>query len=576
MSEENYWTRRMIRRLSRRRVLAGGVAAGAAWIAAACGGGSNNRGGAATATKAAGAASGTAAGTAAASAAASAQAGQAGAKQPKKGGTLKWGIEADVASLDPVWTTATVTSEMALNLYDQLFIWDANQKPQPVLVKDYAISPDNLTYTFNLRQEATFDGGRPILAADVVPSVLRWSKNQASGISMFKVVNSWEAKDDHTVVLELKEPYSLVIDSFSTGFGAPFIMTKEAASTAPDQRVDDVTASGPFKLQEWTKGSRLVLKRRDDYKSPPGTPSNLAGARTVYLDSVEIPIIPDQNSRLSALQAGTIDLMTQPLSDYYDQLKGDPNVSILVNGLGSYNVVLLNNTRPPFNNPLARQAVLAATDIDKFMTAGWGKNLWKPCPAIFLCGSPNESKASIDQYNRKDLTKAKQLFQQLQQSGGYDGRPITLLANTTYTWMLNESQVTKQMLESIGFKVDYQTPDWATAVSIRPSKDKWDLFHTGGVHGPGGNDPLRSLPLNPTWFGWYQSAEMDDLKHQYGLATTPDQQKQVLDKVQTLWYKDVPDLLLGVAQFYDAFHTYVKGYNNSPNQTSFWNVWLDR
>ena len=44
--------------------------------------------------------------------------------------------------------------------------------------------------------------------------------------------------------------------------------------------------------------------------------------------------------------------------------------------------------RAPFNNPLARQALQAAVDVDKIMTAGWGK-MWRPCPAVFLCGSTN-------------------------------------------------------------------------------------------------------------------------------------------------------------------------------------------
>lgn len=564
MADSNYWIDRFPRRVSRRRLLGGGAAAGLGLVALACGGSSSKSDSGGTSSNAPG------------GGAQPAGSAQASTKQPKKGGTLRWGIEADVASLDPVWTTATVTFELAMHLYDSLMVYDANLKPQPVALKDYSVSKDNLTYTFNLRDDVSFDGGRPIKAEDAVASIERWSKKAAAGVSLFKVVNSLEAKGDKTFVLETKEPYSIVIDSLTVGGGGPFLMTKEAAGTSADSRVDDVTASGPFKLVEWTKGSKMVLKPRADYKSPPGPVSNVAGARTVYIDTLEIPVIPDQNSRLSALQAGTIDVMTQPLSDYFDQLKGNQQVELQTNANGSYNIILLNNSRPPFNNPLARQALQAAADVDKFMTAGFGKNLWKNCPAIFLCGSPNESKASTDQYNQKNLTKAKELFQKLQQSGGYDGRPITLLSNTTYTWMLNESQVTKQMLESIGFKVDLQTPDWATAISLRPQKDKWDLFHTGGVHGLGANDPLRSLPLSPAWFGWYESAEMQDLQRQYGTATTPEQQKAIIDKVQTLWYKDVPALLLGVAQFYDAYRTYVKGYTNSPIQSTFWNVWLDK
>jgi peptide/nickel transport system substrate-binding protein len=582
MSEQSYWSNRPSRPLSRRQLLRGGAALGLGAFVASCGGDSLPRNGSSAASAPTASRTQTAAGTQAATAtqaAAGTQAAtvtQATAKQPKKGGTLRWGIEADVATLDPVWTTAFVSNELAFHLYDTLFIYDANLKPQPVLVKDFSVSPDNLTYTFNLREDATFEGGRPITSADVIASLQRWGKKAASGVSLFNAVNSLQPSGDRTFVLETKEPYGLVIDSFATGIGAPFIMTKEAASISADQQVNDVTASGPFRLESWTKGSQIVLKPRLDYKSPSGPTSNFAGSRIVYVDSIEIPIIPDDSSRLAALQAGTIDVMTQPTPDYLDQLKSNPQVQVMIRGNGAYDIVLLNNARPPFSNPLARQAVLAATDIDNIMTAGWGKNLWAPCPAIFLCGSPNESSVSTDQYNQKNLPKARQLFQQLVQSGGYDGRAVVILSNTTYPVILNESQVVKQMLESIGFKVDLQTPDWATAVSIRPSKDKWDMFLTNGPNRLGANDPLRSTPLNPSFFGWYQSAEMDGLKHEFGIAVTAQQQKAVIDKVQALWYRDVPDLLLGVGNSYDAVRSYVKGYTNTPNWAAFFNVWLDK
>jgi len=134
-------------------------------------------------------------------------------------------------------------------------------------------------------------------------------------------------------------------------------MTKEAASMPRDQRVADVTASGHFRLDTWTKGSKLVLKPRPEYKSPPGTPSNLAGSRTVYVDSVEIPIIPDHNSRLAALQSGTIDIMTQPLSDYHDQLKSNPQVQTRVNRRGSYSAQA-GQPRPMVQAPLLQVPTL--------------------------------------------------------------------------------------------------------------------------------------------------------------------------------------------------------------------------
>ena len=558
-SSANYWDRK---RLSRRRFIGGsGVAlAGGAAILAGCGDDGEAK---PSATASASAAAATTAGTTAA--------------MPKKGGTIRWGIESDIATMDPVWTTATPTHHMAHNLYEPLFAYDANVKPQPMLVKDYTASPDKLTYTFNLRPDATFEGGRALTSADVIVSIQRWAKRVPAGVVLARSLNSLQAKGDNAFVLETKTPFGPLIDVLATGGGGgsgPYIMTKEAAATPADQKVDEVIASGPFRLAEWSKGTRIVLKPRADYVSGSGTPSNIAGKRTVYVDAVEIPILADDNGRISGLQAGTLDIVTQPSNDYYDQFKKDSQYETQQRFPG-YAVVLLNNSKPPFSNVLARQALQAAIDVEKTLTAGFGDQ-FVVCPTIFLCGSANESKASIDQYNQKDLTKAKRLFQQLVDSGGYDGRPVTYLSNTTLSFIFNASQVVRQTLESIGFKVDFKAPDFATATTLRASKENWDLFHTGGVHGAGQNDPLRPLTLNPAGPGWYDSKEMQALQGEYVAAVTPEQQKAVLDKVQALWYKDVPHILIGQGKVFDVYRKYVKGFSDYPVWGSFFNVWLDK
>jgi ABC-type transport system substrate-binding protein len=141
--------------------------------------------------------------------------------------------------------------------------------------------------------------------------------------------------------------------------------------------------------------------------------------------------------------------------------------------------------------------------------------------------------------------------------------------------MYNMSLVAKPLLESIGFKVDHQTPDWATALAIRANPEKWDLFHTGG-HGPGSTDPLRSTILSPNYVGKYQSARMDELKKEFAAAPTLEVARPTVDKIQTLWYEDVPAIFTGWSHNYDALKKYVKGYDNSSLTSLLWNVWLDK
>ncbi|MGD9890771.1 MAG: ABC transporter substrate-binding protein [Dehalococcoidia bacterium] len=496
-------------------------------------------------------------------------------REPKRGGTLRWGLEATIETLDPTFTAAAVTTQLAMNLYDQLFTWDADQQVKPVLVASHEASSDRRLYRFTLRDDATFEGGRPVLASDVVASIQRWGKTVSSGRQAAALFNSLEARGERSFAIELMEPWSVLIDTLAAGPKAPYIMTEEAASTPIGTPVNDVVASGPFRLQEWVKGSEIILQRREDYAGPPGPSSNAAGSRTVYLNTVDIPIIPDPNSRLAAFQAGTLDALAQPPPDYFDQLNGSSDVEVYEQTIGFYNAIYLNHTRPPFDSQLARQAVLAAVDVDQFMTAGWGTNAWEKCPAIFGCTGPLTSQVGADRFDQKNLTTARQLFQQFQQSTNYDGRPVTLVGNTSYRYMYNMSLVAKSMLEAIGFKVDLQTPDWATALAVRNNPEKWDLFHTGG-HGPGSSDPLRSTILSPSYVGKYTSAALDDLKQQFAKAPSLEQARPVVDEIQALWYDDVPAIFLGVSHNYDALKTYVKGYDNASLASLFWNVWLDR
>ena len=109
------------------------------------------------------------------------------------------------------------------------------------------------------------------------------------------------------------------------------------------------------------------------------------------------------------------------------------------------------------------------------MTSGYGKNLWKASGVIFGESSPNASQVSLDQYNQKNLPKAQQLFQQLQQAGGYDGRPVVILCDSTDDSSVNVGQVLKRTLEAIGFTTDLQALDTTTATANLFTKDKWDF-----------------------------------------------------------------------------------------------------
>ena len=98
-----------------------------------------------------------------------------------QGKLLKFVPEADLRSLDPIWTTAYITRNHGYMVYDVLFATDANFKVQPQMVDKYEVSKDNLTYTFTLRDGLKFHDGAPVRSADCIASIERWAKRDVFG-----------------------------------------------------------------------------------------------------------------------------------------------------------------------------------------------------------------------------------------------------------------------------------------------------------------------------------------------------------------------------------------------------------
>src|SRR5439155_7920589 len=103
---------------------------------------------------------------------------------PGSGGAetvLRFIPQADLRSLDPIWTTAYVTRNFGYLVYDTLFALDKDFNPQPQMVERSTISDDKLSYSFTLRDGLKWHDGTPVRAADCVASIQRWGKRDQFG-----------------------------------------------------------------------------------------------------------------------------------------------------------------------------------------------------------------------------------------------------------------------------------------------------------------------------------------------------------------------------------------------------------
>src|SRR5215813_294006 len=144
------------------------------------------------------------------SSAATAIVGALGAPAIAQGGAkvLRCAPEANLASIDPIWTTATVAINHGYMVYDTLYGTDLSLTPQPQMVAGHTVSDDNRTWTFTLRDGLAFHDGDKVRSADCIASIDRWSKRAAWGQALGAVTQEMTALDDKRFAIHLKKPFS--------------------------------------------------------------------------------------------------------------------------------------------------------------------------------------------------------------------------------------------------------------------------------------------------------------------------------------------------------------------------------
>ena len=490
---------------------------------------------------------------------------------------LKFIPQADLRILDPITTTAYITRNHGYMVYDTLFATDAKFQIQPQMVDKYEVSGDKLTYTFTLRDGLKFHDGQPVRSADCIASIERWAKRDALGQKLAAATESWKAVNDKSFVLQLKQPFALVLEALGKpSSNVPFVMPARIAAVSADEPIKETIGSGPFKFvkDEWQPGNQVVYAKNPDYVPRQEKPSGSTGGKVVTVDRVVWRYIPDHATANAALEAGEVDWWENPPLDFVPKIESNPALTTFVTDpRGTQGWVRPNHKHPPFNNKKARQALLYIVDQPKYLKAAIGvEKYYKPCPALFTCGGPYESTAGAP--GKPDLDRAKQLVKE----SGYDGRPVIVLDPTDIALTHGAALVTRELLTQIGFNVDLQAMDWSSVVARRAKKDPppagWNLLFTWWIASDVINPAVHagiSGAGDSAWFGWPENGRIEELKLQWARATDKAKQKQLAEEIQKIAYDEVLYVPFGQWVLPTAYRKSVSGVLQFPAPL-FWNV----
>ncbi|MBL8687841.1 MAG: ABC transporter substrate-binding protein [Rhodospirillaceae bacterium] len=497
---------------------------------------------------------------------------------------LKVVAQGDLRVLDPIWTTGTITQNHGNLVYDLLFAWNEKLEATPQMVSTWNASADGLTYTFTLRDGLAFHDGSPVTSKDVIPSIARFAARDIMGQRLYKVVADVKAVDDKTFTMTLKEPYGLVASTLGRMGGlSPVIMREAEAKTDPHQQVTTVIGSGPFKFKqdEWVPGAKVVYVKNDAYKPRSEAPSYAAGGKVVHLERVEWLYIPDPATIGAALGAGEIDFWETPTSDLLPILRRNKDIVLAPSDpLGTQGILRPNHLYPPFDNPKARQALVWLTNQEDYLRASVSSdpNDWKVCPAMFVCGSPNETLAGAEAATEKDPKKRDEMAKRLFAESGYKGEPIHILQATDFPAFNGAALVLADALKRIGANPQLVPIDWNSVLTRRavkkpPAEGGWNVFFTssGGLPGSSPFANPVATDCDKAWFGWPCDAEIEKLRDAWTREADPKKQFAIIETLQRRMFEQVPYVTYGQWFQQLAYRSNVKGVITSP-QRYYWNT----
>jgi peptide/nickel transport system substrate-binding protein len=253
---------------------------------------------------------------------------------PAPAQTLRIGLQADPATLDPAQSVSFVDRVVMAAVCDKLIDLDAKLNYVPQLATEWTWAPDGLALTLKLRAGVLFQDGEPLDAAAVKFNIEHYKTAPFSRrVTELKPVKAVTVVDPMTVRLELSEPYAPLMAQLADRAG--MMVSPKAVRELGDRMKTRPVCAGPYRLVEWVPQDRIVFERFDRYWN----------AAAITIDRVSYLPIPDDTVRLTNLRAGTFQLTERVAPSDLSTVRGDARLKLYESPSLGYRVLSINGTR---------------------------------------------------------------------------------------------------------------------------------------------------------------------------------------------------------------------------------------
>jgi peptide/nickel transport system substrate-binding protein len=271
------------------------------------------------------------------------------------------------------------------SIYDNLVVLRDDHSVAPWLATSWEISADRKQYIFNLRQDVVFHDGTKFDAAAVKANFDR-IQNPANALASLPVIGPYAGAtvlSPYQVRLEFSapfEPFLYNLSSTNLAMVSPAAVAKYGKSFSQNP-----LGTGPFKFVSLVPGHEIRLAKNPDYQ---WAPANSPHAGPAFLDTLTFTNVPEQLTRVAALQSGQVQIADLLPSQTIAQFKTDPDFQFLQKNLPGTNFsVALNADKAPWDDFDIRNAVRLSLNIDEIVRViylGTIERAWSPLsPSLF-------------------------------------------------------------------------------------------------------------------------------------------------------------------------------------------------
>lgn len=510
-------------------------------------------------------------------------------KQPKSGGTLRQRYTFDPGTLDPTASAAGGTLTAANGAYDRLInvYGKADLDPfeinrlEPGLAARWEASPDGLTYTFALQQNAKWQNLPPLSGRAFVAEDARFAleRLKTTGVHQqyFTEVDSISTPSATSMAIKLKRPQPDFIFPLSTAYTVMH----------PRELVDDGTiksraiGTGPMIVERWEAGSGGSMRRNPDYFLGP-----------TYIERFELPYMLDPAAGQAAFRASQVDFgVTAATEDDLEALiSTNPDIQYSTSpGFSATFSIAFNNRLPMWQDVRVRRAVALAVDRVTLSTVVYGSfgvpHRATPDWRFFWDEEPTPESGKLGPWWRYNPTESRQLLQAAgQENFGFE----MIYYNYSPESNRRPDEVLVDQLRSVGIQLK------ATSVEYSAFNSQWTA-RTGDAQAYDG-----WLAFNPTAqhyvFGLHHSTssgnryrindpEIDAWSDRHQVELDPDERIELARKVWNKVYDQVYRVEKPVGLTATVTQPWLRGYRARAigsgqfyldTQNLVRNAWLDK